>query len=106
MIREKISLSDTPMSVMIKMSEGNPGATTVLMVMKKKLGQESIFNILSMDDMNIRGAQIWLGYSDHCGKGIDKFLKCVGNRDAKMVATINANYKEHTAVVGGGSWRR
>lgn len=63
--------------------------------------------ILDLDDMNIRGTQIWVGYSDYCGKDIAKFKELVRARDHKMIAHINREgvRGNHTAkaVAHGGS---
>lgn len=107
MKREKITGSDNLQTIMVKMSEGNPGALTVLMAMHKKQGQMAFMEMLSLDDMNIRGPQIWLGYKDHCGEDIDKFLECVKGRDSDMVKTIN-EYPDgaELAVCNGASFKR
>lgn len=105
--REKITGSDNLQSIMVKMSEGNPGALSVLVQMREKQGEMAFMEMLSLDDMNIRGSQIWLGYKDHCGEDIDKFLKCVKDRDDEMVKTIN-EYPDgkELAVHGGASFKR
>lgn len=104
MTREKISLSDSTSDVVIKMAEGNPGALTVMMsVLKHPKGD--LFKLLDMDDMNLRGSKIWIGFKDHCDRDMDKFLECVKSRDKAMVDTIN---KEHglssPAVTNGASF--
>lgn len=113
MTREAINLSDSTQSVIVKMSEGNPGALTVLVDMLKTQDPTALMNILSLDDMNIRGSQIWVGYKDHCGSDMDKFIQAVKDRDADMVETINREcyhpeidndgYK-HRAVTSGASF--
>lgn len=106
-MREKISGSDNLQSIMVKMSEGNPDALSVLTQMHQKKGPMAFMDMLSLDDMNIRGPQIWLGYKDHCGEKIDDFLKCIKDRDADMVKTIN-EYPDgkELAVCHGASFKR
>ena len=78
------------MAWMVKMVEGNPGALTVLLaVMKEKDTQKMGELILFLDDMNIRGAQIWIGYKDYCSCDIDKFIECVDKKDQGMIDKIN-----------------
>ena len=63
--------------------------------------------LIKLDDMNIRGSQIWLGYSDVCHKNMDLFVEKIKNRDPEMVAYINKNHEAHgtqeMAVVSGAS---
>ena len=85
MERRRMSLEDNPIVVM---SEGNPGATTVLV----KFVQDDImglFDILNLDDMNIRGSQIWLAYKDYCGEDMELLKELVKGRDAGLVEAVN-----------------
>ena len=104
-MRENITVMDTPISIMTKMSEGNPGGMTVLMKIFEADMNAGIMTILGLDDMNIWGSQIWVGYKDHCGENLEKFIECVGERDAEMVKTINSQCPE-TAVTSGASFKR
>jgi len=45
--------------------------------------------LLSLDDMNMRGSQIWVGYKGHCGEDIEKFVQCINDRDSNMVEVVN-----------------
>jgi len=107
--REKIGLMDTGMQLLLKMSEGNPGAATVLSDMMKG-GTNGFFAILGLDDMNIRGSQIWVGYKDHCGMDMDRFIQAIKNRDAAMVDKINEvcalTAEDEKAVTSGASFKR
>jgi hypothetical protein len=82
MPRKKVELNWTTPQLITEMSEGNPGALSVLVELDLDL-------ILDLDDMNIRGPQIWVGYKDHCGKSIERFKTLVRKRDKAMVDTIN-----------------
>lgn len=86
--REKITGNMAVKDIVIMMCEGNPGALDVILriVNSADLG---VMVLLSLDDMNIRGPQIWVGYKDHCGEDIEKFIEKVQARDVEMVATIN-----------------
>lgn len=102
--RQKISLSMSFQDLIILMSEGNPGAATVLMMLFPVA--ESLSTILSLDDMNIRGSQIWVAYKDFAGKDMEKFLKAVRDRDPEMVAVVNREVRDRTAVTSGASYTR
>ena len=65
-MRTPINLSDSTLDMIVAMSEGNPGALTVLMGMLESDNPAATMMILHLDDMNIRGTQIWVGYKDHC----------------------------------------
>ena len=73
--QEVLSLEDNTTSLVIKMSEGNPGALTVIYSMLER-GSEidpqsfagGISSILSMDSLGIRGYKIWMLYKDVCGQ--------------------------------------
>ncbi len=55
----------------------------------KVIKQINYLDLLHLDDMNIRGRQIWIGFKEHCGQNIDDFIECYNSRDPKFVATIN-----------------
>lgn len=103
--RKEVDLKMTTMDLIVMMSEGNPGALRVLAeIMQTKNG---FLTILNLDDMNIRGTQIWIGYKDHCGQIMDRFMEAIHKREQGMVDCINKVGKqgnhEHLAVTGGAS---
>lgn len=77
----RIQLTDTTMSVVIKMSEGNPGAMQVL---KNILGKAAAIDpddafgalgaILSLDTEDIYGSRIWMLYKDVAGQDLVNML--------------------------------
>ena len=90
MEREELRLNESLMDWMVKMAEGKPAALVILLTaMKEKGAQEVGELILFMDDMNIRGAQVWIGYKDCCGCDIDKFVGCIKEKDQAMIDKIN-----------------
>lgn len=101
--RKKVQLNMTMTDVLIQMSESNPGAISVMVQLLKKDENNFMF-ILSLDDMNIRGEQIWVGYKDYCKENIDTFIEAIKTRDKKMVDVINKECKRYIAVTSGGSW--
>jgi hypothetical protein len=104
--RNKIGLGMNAMEVLVEMSEGNPGAATVLGQMMSD-GPFGLMSVLHLDDMNIRGSQIWVGFKDYCGQKMDKFLECLKSRDPGMVEKINEQCASegHIAVQSGASFR-
>lgn len=104
--REKLKIDMSAIDILTMMSEGLPGGIVVL----TRLMEDSrgIHNILDLDDMNIRGTQIWIGFKDYCGEDIAKFEKAIKERDPQMIDTINrvglsGNHK-HKAVTHGASF--
>lgn len=76
-MNERIELTDSLLDVMLKMSEGNPGAASVcaqLMKETEKIDPDNIMGgmgvILSLDDMGIRGPKIWMLYKDVCKENL------------------------------------
>ena len=64
--------------------------------------------ILGLDDMNIRGSQIWIGYKDYCKEDIMKFIQAIKDRDPEMInkinqESLNGNHNDR-AVIGGASF--
>jgi len=108
-MRNKITLGMSTMTMAVDMSEGNPGGLSVVAKLLK-LGLRGTVCLLNLDDMNIRGCQIWVGYKDYCKEDIDAFIKAAKERDPKMVEMINANciYDDYTetAVTSGASYRK
>lgn len=77
----KLELGDNGVTILMKMSEGNPGALTALMRMMKEgaeIDPVSAFGglggILALDTHGIYGSRIWMLYSDVCDKDLTKML--------------------------------
>lgn len=77
----KINGNDSTMEALLKMSDGNPGAISVLMQIIEKA--ESIDPqgamggtgaVLMMDTCEIYGADIWMLYKDVCGEDLTKTI--------------------------------
>ena len=87
-LRKGIDLKDSIMDILILMSEGNPGAATVLaqLMQDRDMG---LIAIMHLDDMNIRGTQIWIGYKEYCKENIENFKEAIFRRDPIMIAKIN-----------------
>lgn len=77
----RIDLADSMMSIMMKMSDGNPGAASVLMqIMTKGKGIDpqsyggSVSTLLGLDTNEIYGSRIWMLYKDVCKENINKTI--------------------------------
>lgn len=81
-----IQLNDTPKDAVIKMSEGNPGALTVLMQLLRV--PDAVLMLLNLDAMECRGAKIWMAFNDYCKRDIEKFKQAIMKRDQDMIDFI------------------
>ena len=88
--RTKLNLSSGIQDAVVQMAEGNPGALSVLMKLLQD-GPMGFMNLLHLDDMVMRGSQIWVAYKDHCGSDLEELKQALLNRDPAMVATVNAS---------------
>lgn len=88
MNRENFSLNENIEDILFKMSEGNLGALNVLMQIMATSDQ-FFSHLLLLDDMNIRGTQIWLGYKDFSGSDVEVFMKNIETQNADMIICIN-----------------
>lgn len=77
----KIKLSDTMMDILMKLSEGNPGAVTVLVNLAKEGDQidPDAFSghlgvMLDLDTLGIYGSGIWVVYKDICRCSMKHFI--------------------------------
>lgn len=95
--KERLTLTDSPLDMIMKMMDGNPGAMGALTEMIQK--GESIdpdawhggfANMLLLDSMGIYGTDIYVLWSDICGRNT-----------AKMIAVLRAVQMGHfdTAIL-------
>ena len=106
--RKKIELNDTIFDVIYKMTDGIPGAIVGVTELMKS-DEAGFMLLLGLDDMNIRGSQIWEAYKYLYNEDGKKFAEAVKNRDEKMVQFINeelASTGGEKAVTGGASFDR
>lgn len=85
--RKKIRMDMSIMDVCLLMSEGNPGALSVLAQLMKE--ENGLFIILDLDDMGIRGSQIWVAYKDGCDSSIEKLKAFCRDRTQSIVDIVN-----------------
>ena len=77
----RVELTDSITDVVVKMSDGNPGACSCLADIIKKgalIDPQSFMGslrpILDMDDMGIYGTSIYVLWSDKCGRDTRRML--------------------------------
>jgi hypothetical protein len=109
---ERIDLNDTFLESIMKMSDGNPGALTVLMEIFKYSGaidpndyMPGFGPILSLDTYGIYGSSIWVLYNDVCDRDIVKTIAVLraaqlGFLDINTLkrACDENNYQEKTVI--------
>lgn len=106
--REQIELNDSILTALVKMAEGVPGAIVGLSALLKADKTGGML-LLGLDDMNIRGSQVWEAYKYLYHENAERFAQAVSKRDPKMVDFINqemASVGEEKAVTGGASFDR
>lgn len=84
-----MSDTDVEMSRIVNLSEGNPGAVTVLGTLVKEKPEDAPHVLDQIEQMNLGGPRIWLGYKDYCNQNLNRFVTCVLNRDEEMITLIN-----------------
>lgn len=74
-----IELNDTITDVIVKMSEGNPGAVTICCRLLKEGGgidpdgiPGGLGFVLDLDSLGLYGSRIWMLYKDVCGEDLTK----------------------------------
>ena len=77
----RIKFDDTFLDVLVKLSDGNPGAIAALSeiaVQAEKIDPESVVGVLgpvlAFDTYGIYGTEIYILYNDKCGRDIRKLL--------------------------------
>jgi hypothetical protein len=87
-IRENIELHHSLIDLIVLMGEGNMGGLSVAAKLAYT-GENGTFMLLHLDDMNIRGTQIWIAFKDYCKENMEEFIKCIKARDAAMIEKVN-----------------
>ena len=77
----RIEMTDTTMDVLVKMSDGNPGAITAMMEILAKhdaIDPQAAFGglgaIMLLDTWEIYGTDIYILFSDICNRDVRKLL--------------------------------
>ena len=67
--------------LIIDMCEGNPGGLNVLMMLVTNGRPEMV---VTLNEMGIRGSQIWIAYKDHCDQNLMELILRIGIRDPSL----------------------
>lgn len=93
------SLNDTGMDVIIKLADGNPGATTVMVEIYKQgatIDPDSALGgigaILALDTHGIYGPRIWMLYKDVCGQDLRVMLAILRAVQLGFLSESTLNY--------------
>lgn len=95
----RIKGTDTPMDVVVKMVDGNPGATSVCMRLIQEgnaidpgssLGGLNI--ILMLDTFEVYGSRIWMLYKDVCGEDIVKTTAVIRAHQLGIITRAALNH--------------
>ena len=76
MAHERLTLEDTNMSAVMKLSGGNPGAMRVCSEILKHGAEidpqviSGVGHLLSIDSLGLYGPRLWLLYKDICGENL------------------------------------
>lgn len=81
MAKTRIELNDTTVSALTKMSDGNPGAITVLVALLREGAAidpddfaGGFGSVLGLDTHGIYGEKIWMLYKDICESDLTTFI--------------------------------
>lgn len=103
--RKEIDPTAKVMDLLILLSEGNPGALRVLAQLFERDG--GFIDVLHLDDMNIRGSQVWVAFKDFAKEDWATFTKAIRERNQDMIRAVNeeglAGNHPWQAIVGGAS---
>lgn len=72
MSNDRIRIDMTVPEILYTLSEGNPGALTVLMDWMQS-SDIALFQVLTLDSKKLYGSRIWELYKDICGEDLDRF---------------------------------
>lgn len=74
----KLQLQDSLHDVLIKMSEGNPGALSCIMGLKDQMKETDwVQALLAFDMVECYGSHLYMVWNDACDRDYDKFKKVI-----------------------------
>lgn len=97
--RKEVSTNDMK-ELVVAMAEGNPGAMRVILDLLQGAGGGSFMEVLILDDMNIRGTQVWIAFKDFAKEDMATFVAAIRKRDAEMIRVVNEE-----GVAGNHDWK-
>ena len=75
-----------------ELAEGNPGAMTV-MTNLHKTQDDPEFLFERLEELDLHGTYIWVGYKDGCDEDIEAFAQAVRDGDEAMLEPVE-EYRE------------
>lgn len=76
----------------LELAEGNPGAAVALSELVKT--QSDAPTLLStLQERDVRGPYVWVGYKDHCGEDVDEFAEAIRTKSDALFEEIE-EYRE------------
>lgn len=75
-MKARIELTDTPIDIIVKMSEGNPGAMA-FMGQALKEPENLILIVLPLDTLEVYGSKIYMLWNDACDRDIEKVKRVI-----------------------------
>lgn len=101
--REPLPERFTVREAVVHLSEGNPDAINVMMATLAYMPNAHQL-LRRLDEMNIRGRQVFVMFRDICGGNDDTFRTALLMRDALIVDALNARIVsaqyQHVAIAG------
>lgn len=76
----KIEINDTIESIIVKLSEGNPGAMRTLFEIMQFKGNNPFYfleTFLAIDNMKLYGSYLYMLWNDCCKNNIEKVFKVI-----------------------------
>jgi len=74
----------TTEDIIYKLSEGNPGAISVMCSMIQQYDSKGNEVILLLDYLNIYGSDIWIMFVDKYGRDLDKMISALEDKASKL----------------------
>lgn len=90
----KLNFNETFSDVLLKLSEGNPGAmTTLFEIMKAKNDDEIKYldTFLVIDTMELYGSNLYMLWNDCCNRDINKVLEVIDGYQLGKITDIDIN---------------
>lgn len=97
--KPKMTPFDTTMDLMIKMSEGNPGALMTCTELLK-LGTSGVVAIIFLDYLGIYGERLYMLWNDCCDRDIQRVMKVVSAVNAEKKLS-EEDVRKHVSGVRG-----
>lgn len=100
----------TPMDMIQTLADNNIGALTLLIRLASTNPDplDNVLLFLNLDDLNMRGEQVWVAFKYACDEDDKRFIEVVHSKDEAMIAKVNELCPRHPgeAVFAGASYKR